>query len=378
MNINGYIKKYGNKSYKEMPFNSIDALILSQLCYMNLDKCGPTINEIHKHPVKLKNIVIKDKKDFYSSTVTPNPMKLMVSLMLKSSRYGNIYFGYSENNFDEKEVVQFFATTFFLPDGNLFIAYRGTDTTLLGWKEDFLITYMDEIKSQKMAVNYAKKILDSFPKNSYLGGHSKGGNLAMYTLLKIGSDYEDRVIKVFSFDGPGFRCGKKGFPAFNRVCNKFDKYITQNDLIGMVFIMVDTTKIVKSNSFLLGGHDPFGWQIHNKEPEFIYCKERSRGSKIMVSALSKWLEKLNNADKELLIEAFFEVFKDAKTVFDLLLVGAKDIVFSKKTLQKYTKVEQVKLKAYMDAFIQHYFDAFFNFKEPKQINNKQLKQVSVK
>ena len=96
----------------------------------------------------------------------------------------------------------------------------------------------------------------------------------------------------------------------------------------------------------------------------------------MVEALSKWLNKLNKNDKELLIEAFFEIFKDAKTVFDLLRVGAKDIVFSKKALQKYTKVEQVKLKAYFDAFLQHYFDAFFNYKDPKQSKNKQIKQVA--
>ena len=375
MNINGYIKKYGNKTFKEMPFNSIDSLILCQLCYMNLEKCGPTIDEINKHPVKIKNLLIKDVKHFYSSTVTPNPMKVMVGLLIKSKRFGNIYFGYSQNHFDEKNVVQFFATSFFLPDGNIYIAYRGTDTTLLGWKEDFLITYMDEIVSQKMAVEYAKRIMDSFPKPVYLGGHSKGGNLAMYTLLKIGEQYEDRVLKVFSYDGPGFRCGKRGFNSYSKVADKFDKYITQNDLIGMVYIMVDTTKIVKSNSFLLGGHDPFGWQIRNNTPEFIYCADRSRGSKVMVEALSKWLNKLSKNDKELLIEAFFEIFKDAKTVFDLLRVGAKDIVFSKKALQKYTKVEQVKLKAYFDAFLQHYFDAFFNYKDPKQSKNKQIKQV---
>ena len=368
MNINGYIRKYGDKTFKEMPFNSIDGLILSQLVYMNLDKCGPTIDEIHKHPIKLKNIIIKDKKHFYSSTVTPTPMKLMVGLLIKSKRFGNVYFGYSQNVFDEKEVVQFFATSFFLPDGNIYIAFRGTDISLLGWKEDFLITYMDEIASQKLAIDYTKTILDSFPKNVILGGHSKGGNLAMYTLLKIGQDYEDRIIKVHSFDGPGFRCGKKGFPSYNRVCDKFDKYITQNDVIGMVYIMVDTTSIVKSNSFLLGGHDPFGWQIYNNKPEFIYCKDRSRGSKVMVEALTKWLSKLTKNDKELLIDGFFAMFQDAKNVFDLRFVGIKDIVFNKKAMQKYTKVEQVKLKTYWDSFVQHYFDAFFNYKEPKQVN----------
>ena len=367
MNINGYIKKYGDKSFREMPFNAIDSLILSQLSYMNLDKCGPTFDEIGKHPVKIKNLLINDKKHFYSSTVTPAPMKVMVGLLIKSHRFGNIYFGYSQNVFDVKKVVQFFATTFFLPNGNLYIAFRGTDTSMLGWKEDFLITYQDEIISQKLAVNYAKTILDTFPRNCYLGGHSKGGNLAMYALLKMGKEYEDRVLTAFSFDGPGFRCGKEGFESFDRVSHKFDKYLTQNDIIGMVYLMAESTKIVKSTTFLIGGHDPFGWQVHSDKIDFIYCQERSKGSHVLVNALSKWLSKLTTEDKKLLIEAFFEVFKDAKTVFDLLRVGIKDIVFSGQSIKKYTKVEQIKIQKHMQAFIKHYFDAFFKYEKPKKI-----------
>ena len=365
MNINGYIKKYGDKTFREMPFNEIDSLILSQLVYMNFDEYAPSINELDKHLHRLKSLVIKDRKKFYSSTVTPIPMKQMVDLLIKSRRYANILYGYIESKFDHEEVAQFYAMTFFLPNGKIYIAYRGTDTSLLGWKEDFLITYMDEIVSQRMAVAYAKKILNAFPQNCYIGGHSKGGNLAMYTLLKIGKKYEGRVEKVYSFDGPGFRCGKEGFESFDRVESKFDKYLTQNDLIGMVYLMTNSTKIVKSDAFLLGGHDPFGWQIKNNAPEFVYCRDRSNSSKIVVEALENWLDNLSIDDKKLIIDAFFEVFKDVKTVNDLLILGAKDIIFSKKTLQKYTKVEQVKLKTFFDNFIHYYMEAFFTKRETK-------------
>lgn len=372
MNIIGYIKKYGNLSFSSMPFNEIDSLILCQLSYLNFDPYCPAYKDFKKHPIRLKNIKIKNKKAFYSLTVTPAPMKTLMNELVKTRRFGNVKVGYVHNVFDEEKICQFYALTFFLSDGSMYIAYRGTDTTLLGWKEDFLFTYVDEVSSQKLANEYAHTMLEAFPNNVYFGGHSKGGNLAMYSAFKMGRENENRLIKVYSFDGPGFRTGKKTFESFDRTCPKIEKYITQNDIVGMIYIIMENTKIVNSTGLLIGGHDPFYWQILNDRPEFKYCTDRKRGSKVMQQALTNWLTSLTLEDKKLLVDGIFQLFRASKTVFDLRVLAIRDIVFNKKAMEKYTKVEQIKLRMYLENFIHYYFDAFFNFKEDKKkIENKE-------
>ena len=238
MNINTYIKTFGNKSFKEFPFNEVDGLIFAEMAYINFQLYISSTQLI-----KLKDLEIKDRKAFYTGSVDYRQNETMINLMRASHRYKDIKVGYCEYCNDDVNYQQFFAFTIVLPNRDLYLSFRGTDTSLLGWKEDFKIAYQDMFPSQLMALSYTNKILEKHPNNFYLGGHSKGGNLAIYAALYMDEVYRPRMIKATSYDGPGFRQDITKLDSFNELHDRFEKFITFNDVIGVVYNKIKRQKL---------------------------------------------------------------------------------------------------------------------------------------
>ena len=342
MNINGYIRKYGSKSFKELEFNDIDALILSELSYINIDMLIPG----KKREIKLKDIDIKSaKKEVFRDSVDASFNKTMLKRMIESKRYRKIVLKDVVRKFSEKDINQFFAVNIVLPDDTLFLSYRGTDITLIGWKEDFLLTYQSTLLSQIQALEYAEEVLEKCDNKFYLGGHSKGGNLAFYAALKLDRKFDDRLINAFSFDGPGFREGISHLDSYEARLPKLIKYRTYNDVIGSFFNNLEEYKTVHSTGLLFGGHDPFFWQINAINGKFLYAKDISPWSKLYSRRFMDWLNSLSFEDRALATDALFEIFKENETVLDLAKNFGKNLAKSKKTLSRYSKDEQAKLKA---------------------------------
>ena len=353
MNIVGYVKKFGDKTFKELPFNDIDALIFSEISYLNID----LLFTGHRF-VKLKDLVIEDKKEFYYSSVDSFNNRRLFESMMKSKRYGNVKIGYGKGNVNLKTNEQFYALTIILPDKTRFISFRGTDITISGWKEDLLIAFQEGIPSQKSALKYVKEVLKKFDTNFYLGGHSKGGNLAIYSALHMGKRYEKRLIKAFSFDGPGFRSNIYNLDSYRRISNRFEKYLTTHDMIGVIYNKNPNPKIVYSDGILLGGHDLFAWNIKRNEPTFVYAKERSAFSKESEVALMNWLYSEDDDSKEIAVKMVFDILGDSKTVFDLLLNAGRLITNGKKSYDKYPPEQKEKVKEIFKQLGKYYLSAY--------------------
>lgn len=363
MNINKYIKVFGDKSFKELPFNEVDGLIFAEMAYINFQLYISSTQII-----KLKDLKIKDKKAFYAGSVDYKQNEKMINLMMASNRYKDIKIGLCEFENNDIDYQQFFAFTIFLPNHDMYLSFRGTDTSILGWKEDFQIAYQDYFPSQLMALSYTQKILEKYPSNFYLGGHSKGGNLAAYAALYMEEKYQSRLIKVFSYDGPGFRQDVTLLNSFSELHDKIEKFITFNDVIGVVYNKVKETRIVYSNGILLGGHDPFTWKINNKG-SFSLSKERSKNSKKSEEALMNWLTTLKDEEKQLAIKVLFDYIGESKTIYDLLLNGARIIANGKKKLKKYSKEEIDKAKDIFRSLGRFYMAAYsFPIRRKKKDN----------
>ena len=152
MNINTYLRRFGRYTLREKPFNEIDALILSELAYVNFQLVAPSIDESKAKPLHLKKLVVDDPLAFYRGSVDAIQNRTMVKLMMKSRRFKDLKIGFCENVFEQKTINQFFAMTIFLPTGEAFVAFRGTDTSLLGWKEDFYFAFEEAILAQVEAL----------------------------------------------------------------------------------------------------------------------------------------------------------------------------------------------------------------------------------
>lgn len=346
MNILYYLKTQGEKDFGKAPLDDIDLFAFAELSYVNFDLICPSLGQ-EQAPIAFKDLEIKDMDALtYGSVDAKNNAKL-INIMRKSPRYGDVRIGLCQRIFDEQNPNQFFALTFFLPNGETIISYRGTDITLIGWKEDFMMTFSDAIPSQIQALDYLSKVHALGYKKLSLTGHSKGGNLALYSLLMAKENIAKDVSRAVSFDGPGFKDGMKAFPSFESLSPKIAQYLTHRDIVGLVFGHTKEPIIVYSNGLLLGGHDPFYWQIDPKTKYFKTEKGLTASSKRSLKVLTTWLNSVPEKDRPLLSGAIFDVFHNCSTVYDLLKFAGKDLVNSKKVLSKYSKEEQAIIKKHL-------------------------------
>lgn len=336
MNIIGYIKNIGDKSFKEHPFNDVDALILSELSYISFKPRKSLYPLKHINPNSLT-------KGLFKEGVDANYNRRMLVAMIKSKRFGDLIIQDIYSDFSHSKALQFYALTVRLDKDTYFISYRGTDTSLTGWKEDFILTINDTIPSQLLALSYLKRQLKQYEGNFYIGGHSKGGNLAFYAAMNIPKILTKKIISVYSFDGPGFATDFKAFKSYELIKDKMYKYLTYNDMVGNVFSDITPHKIVNSTGILLGGHDPFFWQISPKRGEFITKKDISKFSKSFDLKLKKFLEKLSMSDRTLFIKMFFEIFKKRLTIYDVARYGFTDLIRYKATLINYHESDKKRM-----------------------------------
>lgn len=352
MNINSYVRRFGNKTFKELPFNEVDALILAQLSYIDFHLILPK-NKF----AKFKDLKIKGS-DIYKNSVDYKENKKLLPLLMKSERYKNAKVGFPESIFDANINKQFYAITFLLPNHVGYISFRGTDITMVGWKEDLYLAFRDKMLCQDDATKYLNRVSKIFKGNFYVGGHSKGGNLAIYASLHMKEESLNRLIQIYSFDGPGFRNGINNFPRYEILKGRISKYLTSNDMIGVIYNDVDHAKIVYSNGIMLGGHDPFRWQVNSKAQCFHYSKDRSFLSKKYEEALMNWLKEEDDEDKELAVHIIFEMLNTANTVYDLLLKGGRYIVAGKKTWDSYPPEKRAKAKEVFKMLARYFMSAY--------------------
>ena len=342
MNIISYVRTFGNKTFSELPFNYVDGLIFSQLSYVNFYLAIPDSGFVKLKTLKESKQI--NNKDFYFGSVDAKNNEKILKLMVKSRRYKNVQVGYSRYSFDAEINKQFAAVTFLMPNNIGFISYRGTDITMVGWREDLYIAYRNAIPGAEEAVDYIKMVTKLFLGNFYVGGHSKGGNLAIYSCLNMYKKLYPRLLNVFSYDGPGFKDSIREHPHYDLVKDKVVKFLTSNDMIGVVYNNIENAKIVYSNGILLGGHDPFRWQVDLVKVDFVYSKNRSYMSKKYEEALMTWLNEVSDEDKEVVVHVIFEMMGEAKNVYDLLLKGGRLILNGKKTWDQYKPQQRIQAR----------------------------------
>ncbi len=372
MNIINYLKKYKDTTFEEMAFNEIDSLILSELAYMNLQMYAPSL-EGNKF-VKLQTMRIFNEKNFSYGSVDAKQNLKMIELMKYGERFKTMQIGLCKEKVKEGDnATQFFGVTYILPTNELYIAFRGTDITINGWKEDFNLALMDTIPSQRDALSYTKAVLKKHKGNFYIGGHSKGGNLAFYSAFNLDDkEFEDRLIHAYSFDGPGFKNGVNDFPSFKNIKDRISKYMTHRDLVGMIYNNFRKEAIIiAATGILLGGHDPFSWHVNLYKNRFVRAR-RAKGYRDGEIAFNKWVKTIKEEDKVLACDIIFDLLKDAKTVYDLPKVVGNILAHGKEILAEYSDDEKERILKIVKKLIKTYTNQVFNIKKKHKTAKKEL------
>lgn len=320
-----YLQEYGDKSFHEVPFSEVDALVLSNLSYLKMDTIVPGFED--SAGVSWEQMMQNPKAEqMFSDPLYGKQHRRMFQLIRKSRRYGRIRAKYFMEWFDEEKETQFAAVTFCLGPTSFFLSYRGTDETLVGWKEDFNMGYMKTVPSQREALAYLKGVArytlaqgsQQAEMRLILGGHSKGGNLAVYAASWAPKAVQQRIRRVYSFDGPGFQ--KKFYETigFRRIEDRFCKIVPEQSLVGMLLANYRRYRVVRSYGTGVMQHDLTQWKI--RDGRFVYRSEMKKRSSRRYSVLNAWIESLSESQIVLFVDTLYELLRSAKvrTVADLV------------------------------------------------------------
>ena len=304
------------ESFQSKPFTAVDSLVLSQLSYLHFDGIVP--GSVHEAPITLREIardgipeaLFREVRDSESN-------RRLFAALAQSPRFCRIGLAFYLNRLDFETEKQFSAVTCLPGDGTVYVAYRGTDATFVGWKEDFNMAFLTPVPSQQEGAAYLNVVGRKFPCGIRVGGHSKGGNIAVYSSAACDPEVQGRIAEVFSHDGPGFREEFLQSPQYARIRDRIRKTLPQSAMVGMLLQHSERYSVVKSNRIWLMQHDPFSWTVENGD--FVSMGTVRNSAMFMNETLNSWADSLDDQRREAFINALYEVIKatDAKTIYDL-------------------------------------------------------------
>lgn len=315
-----YLNWRGDLSFDVSPFNEVDNLILSQLAYVNFDGIVPGI--AYDESVTLTDACelffkIHSEKKVLNNKSFIRLAPMVMKKMAETIRFKDVRLCKYVNNIDYTLEKQFSALHIILDQHTLYVAFRGTDDTLVGWKEDFNMSFMTTIPAQLEAVTYLNHTVLTTPYDLIIGGHSKGGNLAIYASVNCKSTIKERIITVYNNDGPGFNELMIASLSYQEMLPKIRTIIPQSSIVGMLLEHEEEYTIVKSKQTGIMQHDAMSWEILGTH--FVYTDNVSKGSKILDTTLKAWLSNLNETQRAEFVDAFFSLLDatGAKTLSDL-------------------------------------------------------------
>ena len=320
-NLMDYLDWRGDLTLAVSPFNEVDALILAELSFVDFEGIVPP-PEVGRG-VRLNEaaeafFTRHGGRDVDMGVLVPDGISQMLRKLMASPRFCGMTLNGYEALLDDEVEEQFSALTIDLGNGSIYISFRGTDDTIVGWKEDLNMSFLEEIPSQKQAVDYVARIARQYPEKTLrIGGHSKGGNLAVYSAAKSSGDIQERIVAVHNNDGPGFIWDISKTPGHKRIAGRIHTVLPQTSVVGMLMEHEKHYQVVYSTYDGLYQHDGFSWQV--KGTQFVHLDDFSREGKLVDEALSSWADSLNTQQREALAEALYSVFTatGAKTLSEL-------------------------------------------------------------
>ena len=296
-----YLDWRGDLLFTQDKPNAVDALIFSGLVYI------PFVGRAAEKPdapITLREAA----EEFLALDDCEERIRLKNDLPLlrraaESQRFGSAKITMYRNLLIPEQETQFAAATFLLDDGTAFLAFRGTDDTLVGWKEDFNMSFQQTVPAQRLALQYTRDVALEHTCPLRLGGHSKGGNVAVFAAARSSPMIQSRILEVYNHDGPGFTEYLMGDPGYIAMVPKIRTYIPQSSVIGMLLEHEEPYTVVKSRQVGLLQHDFYSWEVRGRE--FVMMEEVSEGSQKLDTTIKTWFAQMSNQERGQLVDVMF-------------------------------------------------------------------------
>ena len=320
-NIIDYIDWRGDIPVSFDGFNEVDSLILSKLVYINFSGIVSPLGA--DGGVTLRDAAVAYFKKMGETgedmgLLVPGEIPGLLRRAARSERFGGMCLNAYEEVLDEAREEQFAAICAEIGDGTVYCAFRGTDDTLVGWKEDFNLGVLETIPSQTQALDYLERAARWYRgRGLRVGGHSKGGNLAVYSAANASEAVQERIVRVYNNDGPGFRSDPSGVAGFERIRARILSIKPQSSVVGQILEHAHEAVVVHSTGIGIGQHNGFTWEVSGRG--FVCEPSLSREGKRNEETFESVAAALSIPQREAFVEAFYEVLTGtgARTLSDL-------------------------------------------------------------
>ena len=311
-----YVKETGKSTIEEVPFGEVDSLVLSQFSYLKFDGIVPGISQVKA--ISVEDIAQHELVEkLFSDERYAKDNRALFQAMVESERFRHMKLNFYVNMVDTAWEMQFSAVTCLFPNGLIYVAYRGTDESLIGWKEDFNMGFLTPVPAQEKAVQYLNRVSEYLAGGFMVGGHSKGGNLAVYSAMKCKPSVSDRIVKIYSHDGPGFREEILQSGEYEKISDRVCKLLPHSSIVGMLLQQQEKYEVVECRSVGLFQHNPYNWIV--EDSKFKQVKEIDAGTRILDDGLNKWAASLDKEQLQEIVEALYQVINatEATTLLEL-------------------------------------------------------------
>ena len=323
-NLITYVQQYGAQTFEDKSLTDIDVLVLTEIAYLPFDEIVPKSFDITE-AISLEQLgkefeTIKEKEHENNPFMITSERIELLEVVSKSQRYKEIkVFGFM-NDIDDERTKQFAAVCYQWEEENRWIIFRGTDETLIGWKEDFMMTYSDLIPAQTDAIEYLKKQAETFSGTLNVSGHSKGGNLSLYASAMQEEAIQNRIHKIYCWDSPGVHRSILDTEGYQRVVSKAKRYIPQDSIVGLMLESQVPYHIIESQGSGISQHSALMWNI--EEDHFVELTELTKNSQLTDQTFKQWTEVVSDEDLKLFFDTFFDL------IFEMGVETVNDVYYN--------------------------------------------------
>lgn len=355
--ISDYLEWRGDVTMDYAPFNEVDNYIISKIGSPDFTGIVPADTTTIKigDAVDLYNIKCGGAGSYLGALASPHIMEV-IQMLPKTARFMDLRLSGFVKKCSEAETEQFSAITATLPDGRHYVAYRGTDDTVLAWKEDLMMSVEESVAAQRDALDYLTWVADNYEGELIVGGHSKGGNLAVYAASCARPDIQNRISAVFNNDGPGFRPQFYINSDYLKIAGRIYTFLPRHSLVGTLLQQVNDVIIVNDSCRGAGAHDGFTWEV--RRCEFVRSPGGlSRSSRSFDEAMNGMIATMTIEERKNVIDEISEIIAStgSETITEIAekkwrqaLTMAKSFKNSPETRKFVTTIAELLVKDYRE------------------------------
>ncbi len=306
-----YLREYGDYSLEEKPFSDVDSLVISQLAYLKFDGIVPGPEE-KRPPVSLQEIAAHaDYDHLYADERYRRDNTALFMGALNGRRFGNLHLWNYVNLIEPERESQFSAVVCGFSGGLTYVVFRGTDENMVGWKEDLNLAFSEPVPGQLRSVPYLEQSARTIEGGFFVGGHSKGGNLAVYAAMYCEPAVRERIERIYDHDGPGFRPEVRQQGAWQEIEGRIHKTVPRSSMVGMLLYADIAYRVVESKTIGLAQHNPYTWLVKNGD--FRMADEIRPGRRFVDQTLNEWILSLDQEQMHIFVDTLYGVVQASET-----------------------------------------------------------------